>query len=168
MISEKVLAVAACFCSAALAAFAQPERPAGSGPAASAPVTVSVRSDKKSYGPKDPIKLVLTARNAGKTAVKLMFSSGQKYDFEIRKGKTPSGERIWQWSAGRMFTQMVTWSTLQPSKSLTFTETFTPGETGPDGKPVKALDPGTYTATGIVATGGRTPRAMASTTFVVK
>ena len=112
--------------------------------------------------------MTLTARCHGKTPVRLAYSSGMKYDFEIRKGKASSGEKVWQWSRGHMFTQIMTSATLDPAKPLVFSETFTPGEQGADGKPVAQLDPGVYTATGILTISGRAPRPMASTTFTVR
>ena len=167
MDSIKVSAIAVLAVLAALAAGAQPGTPEDR-PAAGAPVTVAIRADKKTYSQRDPITLTLTAKNPGKSPVKLMFNSGMKYDFEIRKGKQPGGEAVWQWSRGRMFGQMILFSTLEPGKTLTFTEKFQPGEPAGDGKPLPTLEPGTYTATGFLALGGRAPRPMARTTFVVK
>ena len=112
--------------------------------------------------------MTLTTKCPGKTPVKLTFSSGMKYDFEIRKGKASSGEKVWQWSRGHVFTEMMASTTLDPAKPLVFSETFTPGEQGADGKPVVQLGPGVYTATGILTITGRIPRPMASATFTVR
>jgi hypothetical protein len=63
---------------------------------------------------------------------------------------------------------MITYSTIDPGKSLTFVQTFAPGAPSGEGKPNATLEPGTYTATGILALAGRAPRPMASATFTVK
>ena len=169
MVKPQLILSAALVCCAALAVRAQPVPPAGGSRGRSThPVSLILRADKKSYGEKDPIKLTLTAKCPAKTPVKLTFSSGMKYDFEIRKGKAPSGEKVWQWSRGHMFTEMVTNTTLDPAKPLSFSETFAPGEQGADGKPVPQLEPGVYRATGILTISGRAPRPMASTTFTVR
>lgn len=141
---------------------------AGRKPAAGAPVTAKVTLDKRSYSVHSPIKLMLTARNTSREPVKMIFSSGMKYDFEIRSGKTPTGEQKWQWSRGRMFTMMVQFSTLEPGKSLIFSETYSPGAAGPDGKPLPDLAPGDYTAVGVLTVSGRAPRPIGTTTFTVK
>jgi Intracellular proteinase inhibitor len=130
-------------------------------PGISIPVAVSVAADKKTYTTKDPIKLTLTAKNTGKKEVRLTFNNSMKYDFEIRKGKGTTGEKIWQWSHMRLFAQMVSFTSLDPGKTLTFSETYTPGEKGPDGQPLPSLAPGTYTASAILAIGGRAPRPSA-------
>jgi hypothetical protein len=167
MITRSLILGVAITCVAILAGGAQPGAPAGD-PSSSAPVAVSIKTDKKSYGPKDPIKLTMTVKNPGKSPVRLMFTSGMKYDLEIRKGKTRNGASMWQWSRGRMFTQMISNTTLDAGKTLTFAEAYAPGERGADGKPGPELEPGTYTATAVLATSGRTPRPMASTMFTVK
>jgi hypothetical protein len=137
-------------------------------PVVATPVGVAVSTDKKTYTPKETIKLTLTAKNSTNLPVKLTFNSGMKYDFEICKGKTSSGDKVWQWSRGHAFFQMVTYATLQPGKTLVYSETFTPAVTGPDGKPVAELAPGTYTATATLALMGRAPRPRSSITFTVK
>ncbi len=164
-----LLGMAAILCVAAVGLPGQPERSSpGVSPGASLPVSVTIRTDKKTYGPMDPIKLNMFVKNGSKLPAKLTFTSGMKYDFEIRKGKAQSAERVWQWSRGHMFTQMVTSTTMQPGKTMAFSESYVPAEMGPDGKPVAALEPGAYTVTAILTTSGRTPRPMASTTFAVK
>ena len=152
---------------AAVGGAAQPE-PAGGIGGVGTPVVGTLRLDKKAYAPTDKIKLTITFKNTSKSEVKLMFNSGMKYDIEIRKGKSTTGEVVWQWSRGRMFIQMITNNTLEPGKSLTFTEIYNPTEKTADGKPGHALDTGTYTATGILALGGRAPRPRAQATFNVK
>jgi hypothetical protein len=158
---------AALVCSGALAGQQPSPEPGGFAIGAN-PVAVTLATDKKTYAAKEPVKLTLTAKNPSRVPVRLTFNSGMKYDFEIRKGKAPSGDRVWQWSRGRMFIQMVTFATVLPGKTLVFSETLTPGENGPDGKPVAELMPGTYTVTATLALPGRAPRPRASTTFTMK
>lgn len=165
MLPARFVAIAGLLGLAALGASAQPAPPAG---ASTTPVAVSLRTDKKAYHKSDPIKLTFTVKNASKSPVKLTIPSGMKYDFEIRKGKPAAGEKLWQWSRGRMFTEMVVFMTMEPGKQVVYSETFKPGEQGSDGKPVPALEPGTYTASAILQLAGRAPRPTATTTFVVK
>jgi len=164
----KIAATAGLLLTPILASMAQTTPPGGGAPGAGTPVSVSVTADKKTYQAKDPIKLTLTVKNTKSMPVKLLFSSGMKYDFEIRKGKGTTGERVWQWSKGRMFIQMLQEVSLEPGKSLVFSETYTPGNKDGYGKPLPELAPGTYTGTGILAISGRMPRPMASVGFTVK
>ena len=166
MVAQHLLWIAGLVSLSSLGGGAQPTPP-GAHPAG-APVTAKLTSDKKVYKATDPVKLTFFIKNPSKQPVKMSFSSGMKYDFEIRKGKLPTGEAIWVWSHGRMFTMMFTNTTLDPGKSLTFTESFVPGEAGPDGKPGRALEPGVYTATGTLTLSGRTPRPRAQVTLTVK
>ncbi len=169
MVFSRCIALAGILCLAAAGTEAQLAPPgAGGKPAASMPVAVSLRTDKKVYKGKYPVKLTFTVKNSSKVPVKLVFPSGMKYDFEIRKGKGPSGEKVWQWSQGRMFAQMVIQTTLEPGKQLTYSETFAPGENGPTNKLIPAMEPGTYTAIGILELSGRAPHPMAQTVFTVK
>ena len=137
-------------------------------PSVATPVALTLRTDKKQYAAKDPIKFTITAKCPAKTPVKLMFGSGMKYDIEIRKAKAPATEKVWQWMRGRMFIQMVTFTTVSPDKPLVFNETFTPGEKGADGRVIAELTPGTYTATAVLALSGRAPRPTTSVTFSVR
>ena len=113
------------------------------------PVAVSVRTDKKTYHSGEPIQMTLTVKNATKDAVKLTFPSGQRYDFDIRRGSTAKSPKIWQWSHGQMFIQMVSSVSLPPGKTRTFSETYQPGQ---EREPV--LTPGTYKITGTLTTSG--------------
>lgn len=73
--------------------------------------------------------------NEGTTAVTLTFSSGKRADIVVR---TVSGEEVWRWSDGRMFTQAITRATLEPGEQIEQSYTW--------------ADPpsGTYVATGIL------------------
>ena len=168
MSAARLFVSAALVCFAGAGAYALQGAPAGGEAPGSAPVSVTVKTDKKQYKPGDPVKLTLTVKNPSGSVVRLNFSSGMKYDFIIRGERQPAGAPVWQWSSGRMFTQMLSTDMLEPGKMRVFTETFTPGAIGGSGTVLPALTPGTYRVTGILALSGRAPRPMASTVFKVK
>lgn len=125
------------------------------------PVAVNLKTDKKTYAPNEPIKMTINVKNTTKQTVKLPFASGQKYDIEIRRGKERNGEKVWQWSRGRMFAMMLSTLPVPPGKTIIFTETYDPAKEKP-------LTPGTYTITATVTTRGRTPRPYDIETIIVK
>jgi hypothetical protein len=69
-------------------------------------------------------RLVLHVTNASAHPVTLHFPTAQVYDFEIR---TPKGEMLWRWSAGRAFAQVETVRTLAPGETLTEAARWRPG-----------------------------------------
>ena len=73
--------------------------------------------------------------NEGTTAITLTFSSGKRADIVVRN---ESGEEVWRWSDGRMFTQAITRATLEPGEQIEQSYTW------PD------PPSGTYVATGIL------------------
>ncbi|HLJ56838.1 MAG TPA: BsuPI-related putative proteinase inhibitor [Chthonomonadaceae bacterium] len=166
----RVVAAAAALAITTAVAGAQPPKGQPGPPTRSEPsLTVSLRTDKKTYSTKDPIKFTLTAKNDTKSAIKVIFPSGMRYDFEIHKGAQASGEKLWQWARGRMFAQLVTQTTVEPGKQLVYSETFTPGEKGPVGKPEPTLAAGSYTALAVLHAGiGRTAQPTVQTPFTVK
>ena len=169
MAISQLVVGAGMLCLTAFGGIGQPDSPGAAGwPPATTPVVVRLATDRKVYPRQRPVKLTFTVKNASKSPVKLVIASGMKYDFEIHKGKTAAGPKVWQWSRGRMFAQMIIQTTMEPGKQQVYAETFTPGENGPDGRAVPALEPGTYTATGVLELSGRAPRPMATTTFEVK
>jgi hypothetical protein len=141
--------------------------PAKSKPdAAPLPVVLTVKTNKKSYTAKEPIHVALTVSNPKKTGAKtvtLSFSSGQQYDLELWRGPKKSGEKVWQWAQGKMFTMMLTSRKLDPGKSHTYKETYDPAKLE-----TPALLPGTYRLIATLTTIGDAPRPRAETTFTVK
>ena len=131
------------------------------------PIVLTVATDKKSYAAAGPINITLTAKNTTKAPVPLRFSSGQKYDIEIRKGKDRNGEKVWQWSRGKMFMMMITSATIAPDKPTIYKDKFDPEAKGADGKSVK-LSTGSYTIVGYLTTMGRAPRPTGSVTIQVQ
>lgn len=103
-------------------------------------LALTVKTEHPSYSADSAVKFTLTAKNTTHQDVVLSFRSGQRYDFELFRGNSPKGEKIWQWAQSRMFTDMLSSTTLKSGKSLVFTETYHPGG---DGMP--ALTPGVYT-----------------------
>lgn len=71
--------------------------------------------------------------NTGTTAITLTFSSGKRADIVV---ENESGETVWRWSDGRMFTQAITRATLEPGEQIE--ESFTWSDP----------PPGRYVATG--------------------
>jgi hypothetical protein len=130
---------------------------------ASPPMTVTLRTDKKTYTPRDKIRLTLTLTNRTKENIELIFSSGQQYDFEIRKGKEGKGEQVWLWSQGQMFLQAFTKSVVPPDKPQVYKAEFDPAQSRRG-----TLKPGTYTVVGIVTTSGRQPRPQATTVITIR
>lgn len=53
----------------------------------------------------DAVGLDLAVANADTVAVRVTFSSSQRYDFAVLD---EAGDEVWRWSAERMFTQAIT------------------------------------------------------------
>ena len=159
--------IAALLCQVRGVASAQNAQPQGDDDR-SVPVQVTVKTEKQTYRSGDPVKITLTVKNTQKSDVALRFSSGQQYDIEIRRGKTKNGEKVWQWSEGRMFTMALISTKLAPGKSQTYLVTYGVEVSPETGKAVPKLTPGTYTIVATITTMGRTPRPFGTTTFTVK
>lgn len=93
------------------------------GPVSSAPVVVSVTTDRRTYAPDDVIELALELRNDSDRPLVLEFSAGQRYDFTILRAQ---GDTAWSWSAGRSFPQFLGQETVQPDQSLLYREQVRP------------------------------------------
>ncbi|HLK57796.1 MAG TPA: BsuPI-related putative proteinase inhibitor [Chthonomonadaceae bacterium] len=132
------------------------------------PLKAEVKTNKQTYGVNDPIQMTFTVKNTGGSTLPLNFSSSQKYDFEIKRGKDATGETIWKWSKGRAFAMVMLSSKLEPGKPLTFTEWYKPGAKSAEGAPLPALTAGAYTTVATLTTTGSTPKPSAKTTFQVK
>ena len=81
-------------------------------------------------------QFALTIKNVGNKHAELDFANGQRYDFIVVDS---IGREVWQWSSGRMFTQIVQNKQLGSGESMRVSETWK--------KP--AIAPGKYT---VVAT----------------
>jgi hypothetical protein len=84
------------------------------------PVRLRLTTSRPSYAAGAPVLLTLTVTNPTRSPVTLQFSSGQKYDLEVRR----AGQVVWQWAADRMFTQALTSLTLAPGERKVFTENW--------------------------------------------
>ncbi len=109
-----------------------------------APLALSLKTDQHVYHADSNIRFTLTAKNTTHEEMVLRFNSGQRYDFELFRGKDAKGDKVWQWAKGMMFTMALSAAKLEPGKSLVFTETYRPGSDA-----MVALTPGAYT---VVAT----------------
>jgi hypothetical protein len=69
------------------------------------------------------VTLELRVTNPLTEPATLQFSSGQQYDFRVRR---LDGSVVWVWSADKLFTAALTSRTLGPGETVTFTESWTP------------------------------------------
>ena len=74
----------------------------------------------------EPVRLTFRLSNDAGAKQKLTFPSAQKYDFLV----TENGRRIWRWSDGQAFAQNVTYEEIAPQSTITYSETWTPQQTG--------------------------------------
>lgn len=65
----------------------------------------------------DTAWLTLNVTNATAGEVRLEYPTAQRYDFEIR---TPAGAVVWQWSADRMFAQVVSEERLAAGETVRY------------------------------------------------
>lgn len=100
-----------------------------------APITFTVKTDKKTYRVGENASFAITVRNVSKSAQPLTFSSGQSFDIIARNAK---GQVVWQWARGKMFTMSVREEVLDKGKTMVFNATWSH-----DGQ--SALAPGVYT-----------------------
>jgi hypothetical protein len=74
------------------------------------------------------VTLTFTVKNASATPVKVVYPSGQKYDFVVADSGT--GKTVWSWSANKGFVQALGEETIPGGGSLTFVEKWTPPRRG--------------------------------------
>ncbi|CEK14448.1 Intracellular proteinase inhibitor [Chthonomonas calidirosea] len=135
-------------------------------PMPSNPLKLTLKLDKQTYSPDEPIVVQFRVTNVSKTSQRLAFATTQHYDFEIHAGDV-KGPVIWRWSKGRLFGQVVLQQTLAPGQEILYKETIYPQDAKhPEGIP--PLKPGKYTLLAILTTMPRTARPSVSCTFEVK
>ena len=74
----------------------------------------------------EPVRLTFRLSNDGGAKQTLTFPSAQKYDFLVSE----NGRRIWRWSDGQAFAQNVTYEQIAPQATITYSENWTPQQTG--------------------------------------
>ena len=74
---------------------------------------VSVVTDKPSYAKGEPIAMTFKVFNQTEERITFHFSDAQRYDFIIEDRK---GNKVWRWSDGRMFAQVLGEETLGPGR----------------------------------------------------
>lgn len=76
----------------------------------------------------DGVVFILQVTNAGASPVSVTFPTAQAYDFVVWRG----GERVWSWSADRMFAQVIREETLAPEETWRYEAPWAPasGEPG--------------------------------------
>ena len=87
---------------------------------------ITISTDKPEYFVTQKVNFVLTIKNKGLNPIMLNFSTSQRYDFVILKGKN----KIWVWSRDKVFLQVLGSEILEPGEAKSYSETWTPTETG--------------------------------------
>ncbi len=126
---------------------------------AGAELQFSITLDRDTYtapvdpGPSVPVMTArLSLRNTSDKPVRLAFSSGQRYDLEL---KNERGEVVYRWSEGRAFTMELGEEIIEPGER---NYVVTVRLADKEGKP---LAQGKYTAVGWITTMG--PRTYMAT-----
>lgn len=110
-----------CSTFAALACLA-PAGPAGtevSPPRAAADLRLALSLPEEAPRAGTPLTLGLDAVNEGDAPLVLDFPDGQRYDFEVF---AEDGTRVWRWSDGMFFIQVLGRETVAPGDSLRWSE----------------------------------------------
>jgi hypothetical protein len=81
-------------------------------------IQIELSVNKVNYAVGEPVDVTLSITNEGGEAVGFQFATGQMYDFVVLQG----GQRIWQWSHGRVFTQALTTLVIRARESKVFQE----------------------------------------------
>lgn len=134
-----------------------------------APVTMRVRTARRTYAPGDSIHIVVRATNRSKETKRLRFATAQRFDVVIRRGTDGKGQVVWRWSRGKMFTDMVSTRALEPGKYLEFRVNWPETAAGSETREQRArpLQPGRYTVTGTLVLMGSMPNPAASVVITV-
>ncbi|CAN5280630.1 hypothetical protein BH09GEM1_BH09GEM1_01930 [soil metagenome] len=74
------------------------------------------------------VTLTLTVSNPASTPATVLFGSGLHADFTIYDAST--AQRLWQWSAGKLFTQVVSADTVPAKGQLVYTTLWQPTKKG--------------------------------------
>ncbi|MFZ5631571.1 MAG: BsuPI-related putative proteinase inhibitor [Bacillota bacterium] len=74
-------------------------------------------TDRNRYRRGETVNITLFKINVSRTARRLFYTTGQRFDFEAVRA---DGTVVWRWSEGRVFTQETATIILQPGESQTF------------------------------------------------
>lgn len=72
---------------------------------------------KKAFPRDEIIPLRISITNTGDKEVALTYPSGQKYEFLVTDG---TGEELWRWSEGQVFTQAVQTVKVKPAETYNY------------------------------------------------
>ena len=76
---------------------------------------------RRAFAVGESVELTLTGRNTGNAALSITFTSGQRFDFIVRR---PRGDEVWRWSHDKAFIQVIQTATLRPGETLMFREAW--------------------------------------------
>lgn len=99
--------------------------PSSVDPGAGAPGELAASMDARVRG--DTVVFTLHLSNPTTMPVRLEFSSGQRYDFEVG---TLTGESVWRWSADRSFMQALGTEELRAGETVEYREEWAPARPG--------------------------------------
>jgi hypothetical protein len=100
---------------------------------------VDLDVNDESLGPARRIGFTLTACNKTDAPIERTFTSGQRYDFEVKR----DGEDVWRWSDGQAFTQIYGYERWEAGECKTFSDSW--NGRNPDGSRAES---GQYEAIG--------------------
>ena len=106
-------------------------------------------TDRPIYRPGQPIQITFEVFNHTPDPVRIDFTSGQRYDVVI---EDDSGNEVWRWSGGRMFTMAMGQETLGPGNPRLIYEI----------EYADRLEPGRYKIIGILSDARRQTSATIS------
>lgn len=112
-------------------------------PATAAPrLYLELTTDKQIYHSGEPIAVALTVVNQNTLPYQAHFASSQIYDVILSDS---SGQKIWQWSDGKLFTQAFTQVTFDPYLPKTWLIVIEPSRWAR-----QTLPPGIYRLTPVI------------------
>lgn len=103
-------------------------------PASAQPGTLTASTPHK---PGQAVQLTFRVVNTSGKTVKYNFSSGQRYDVTAANS---DGKQVWEWAAGKLFSQNLSTLSIAPGKALTYQAVW-------NGRDLsgRAVPPGAYT-----------------------
>jgi len=104
-------------------------------------LTCYLSTDRSQYQPGQTVVMKMTVVNPFSESVTLQFTSGQTYDFAIWDS---NGQKVWQWSDGKVFTQALQQRELAAGESYDVSTRWTVPEGG------TRLPPGLYRIKGTI------------------